>query len=206
MSRSHSGTLRDRVDLGCHAPAVGMWGVGVRQMCKMTHFLRSKNVSFYTFASFRGDGKCNETLLYSLQIAFLQFLENRNLTLACANFAKCRFTCFVWNSENARIVIYIYAKWCFFTVHDRIAPKSVKRHILGGKKVLLFTLLRVPRGEENATKRYYIQSKLIFCNSWKTEIARSRMWTLQNQDFQEISKSTKRYIYTHIIDLGATCR
>ena len=57
----------------------------------MQHFLRSRNVSFYTFASFRGDGKCNKTLLYPLQIDFLQFLENRKLALACANFAICEF-------------------------------------------------------------------------------------------------------------------
>ena len=95
--------------------------------------------------------------------------------------------------------LYIYAKWCFFTVHDRIAPKSVKRHILGGKKVLLFTLLRVPRGEENATKRYYIHSKIDF-----VQFLENRNLTLAYVNFAKSwfpgnGKMHETFVYMHII-------
>ena len=62
----------------------------------------------------------------------------------------------------------------------------------------IFTLSRASRGEENSTKRYYIHSKLIFCNSWKTESSRSRARTLRNPSFEGIPEFNKTFIYMYI--------
>ena len=69
----------------------------------------------------------------------------------------------------------------------------------------LFTLSRASRGEENSTKRYYIHSKLIFCNSWKQK-TRARVRELGDMQVHarehvevKVEKSNNMHIYMHII-------
>ena len=80
---------------------------------------------------------------------------------------------------------------------------SVNGHIFGGPKMCLLRLLRVPRGEENTTKRLYISLILIFCNSWKTENSRSRARTLRNPSFEGIPEFNKTFVCMHIITFSS---
>ena len=63
-----------------------------------------------------------------------------------------------------------------------------------------FTLSRHSVGMGNAMKRYYIHSKLLFCNSWKTGISHSRARTLRNAGSRALYGIQKMheslYIYT----------
>ena len=93
----------------------------------MDTFLEVKNVSFYTFACFPWRGEFHETLLYPLQIDFLQFLETENSRSRARTlrFASSRTRArWVRNPRMSIICIYICIllrnlKFYVFNIRER---------------------------------------------------------------------------------------